>query len=59
MTSLSKTASWVIVKRSTGEAIYEIFSPKTAETIKEKHSDQYKVIPILQYLQDFNRSINT
>jgi hypothetical protein len=57
MTSLTNTASWIIVKKNTGKAIFEIFSKKTANTIETKHSDIYKVVPILQYLQDFNRRI--
>jgi hypothetical protein len=57
MTSLANTASWVVVYRNSNKPVIEIFSQKTANTIQTKHSDIYKVIPILQYLQDFNRSI--
>jgi len=57
MTSLHQTASWIIVQKTTGKAIFEIFSKKTADTIRSKHSDQYKVLPILQYLQDFNSEV--
>jgi hypothetical protein len=57
MTSLTKTASWVIVEKSTNKVIVEIFSKQTAEIIQRNQSSQYKAIPILQYLQDFNRGI--
>lgn len=57
MTSLNKTASWVVVYKDSNKPVIEIFSQKTANTIQTKHSDIYKVVPILQYLQDFNRRI--
>jgi hypothetical protein len=57
MTSLAKTASWVVVYKDSNKPVIEIFSQKTANTIQSKHSEIYKVIPILQYLQDFNRRI--
>jgi len=57
MTSLAQTASWIVVYKDSNKPVIEIFSQKTANTIQAKHSDIYKVIPILQYLQDFNRSV--
>ena len=57
MTSLANTASWIIIEKDTGKAVFEIFSEKTANTIRTKDSAVYKVVPILQYLQDFNRSV--
>ena len=47
-------ASWVIVEKTTNKAIFETFSEKTAKSI---NADKYKAIPILQYLQDFNRGL--
>jgi hypothetical protein len=57
MTSLTKTASWVIVEKSTNKVIVEIFSKQTAEIIQRNQSSQYKAIPILQYLQDYSSGI--
>lgn len=57
MTSLTNTASWVVVYKDSNKPVIEIFSQKTANTIETKHSDIYKVVPILQYLQNFNRGI--
>ena len=50
--SLSKTASWVIVRKSNGAAIFETFEKRTAEAI---NLNVYDVVPILQYLQGLNR----
>jgi hypothetical protein len=58
MTSLNKTASWVVVYKDSNKPVIEVFSQKTANTIQTKHSDIYKVVPILQYLQEFNRSLH-
>lgn len=57
MTSLTKTASWVVVYKDSNKPVIEIFSQKTAKTIETKHSDIYNVVPILEYLQNFNRSV--
>lgn len=56
MTSLTNTASWVIVEKSTNKAIVETFSQQVAAIIQRNQSSPYKAVPILQYLQDFNRS---
>lgn len=57
MTSLNKTASWVIIEKSTNKAIVEIYSEQTANIIQRNQNSLYKAVPILQYLQEFNRSI--
>jgi hypothetical protein len=51
MSSLLKTASWVIVDLSTGEGVFETFSEKTAKAINQK---KYKAVPILEWLQGLN-----
>ena len=57
MTSLTNTASWVIVEKSTNKAIVETYSKNVADVLKRNQSSPYKAVPILQYLQDFNRSV--
>lgn len=54
MSSLTKTASWVIVNKATGVAVFETFNQNTAKAINDK---LYKSVPILEYLQDFNRRV--
>ncbi len=49
--SLTRTASWVIVRRSTGEPVLETYSPKTVQSINE---EKYEAVPILKYLQEVN-----
>lgn len=49
-----KTASWVIVEKSTQKALCETFSQKTVDAINKS---KYEAIPILEYLQEFNRSL--
>ena len=54
MTSLTRTSSWVIVNRATGAALFETFQ----ESITLKlNTAKYQAVPVLQYLQQFNRSI--
>ena len=54
MSSLTKTASWVIVNKATGVAVFETFNQNTAKAINDK---LYKAVPILEYLQEFNRRV--
>lgn len=49
-----KTASWIIVDLSTGKAVLETFSHLTANRI---NTAKYKAVPILKYLQDFNKGV--
>jgi hypothetical protein len=54
MSSLNRTASWVIVNRVTGAVLFETFQ----ESITLKlNTGKYQAMPVLQYLQQFNRSI--
>ena len=48
------TASWVIVERTTNKAICETYSKGTVEAINKA---KYKAVPILEYLQEFNRKV--
>lgn len=49
-----KTSSWIIVDKSTGEAVMETFEQSTADAINR---NKFDVIPALEYLQQLNRSI--
>ena len=51
MSSLNRTASWVIRERATGLVILETFSPAVVRHLKP----QYEAVPILEYLQSLNR----
>jgi hypothetical protein len=51
--SLSRTASWVIREKETGRVICETFNERAVSAPKPK----YEAVPILQYLQELNRSI--
>ncbi len=48
------TASWVIVDKVTGKALYETFSKALADMVDTTKCD---VVPILQYLGALNKSI--
>ena len=50
-----KTASWVIVEKSTGKAVLETFNELLANKVNVK---KYKAVPILEYLQNFNKELN-
>jgi hypothetical protein len=54
MTSLNKTASWVIVSKQSGKAVLETFDSSLVNCINQK---LYKAVPILEYLQNFNKSL--
>ena len=47
-----KTASWVIIRKATGEAVMETFS---LDVVGLVNRDKYDVKPILEYLQGLNR----
>lgn len=49
-----RTASWVIVDKVTRKAVLETFSADVAQAVNVA---KYEAVPILQYLQDLNRSI--
>jgi len=47
-----KTASWVIVNKITGFAIFETFKENTAKAV---NTHLYIAMPILEYLQSLNK----
>lgn len=49
-----RTASWVIVNKQTGQSIFETFNEKIAKAI---NTEKYLAIPILEYLQNLNKSL--
>lgn len=49
-----KTASWIIVNKQTGAAVFETFCKEFADTINR---DKYAAMPALEYLQQLNRTI--
>jgi hypothetical protein len=49
-----RTASWVIVDKVSGKAIFETFSQHIAEKINQ---EKYLALPALTYLQNLNKSI--
>ena len=51
MTTLTKTASWVIINKETNKAVMETFDRKIAAAINQ---DKYRAVPILEYLQSLN-----
>lgn len=46
--------SYIIVEKSTGKAVCELFSQSTAKAINK---DKYEAIPALEYLQNFNKQL--
>ena len=49
-----KTASWVIVNKATGAAVFETFNENTAKAVNTR---LYIAVPALQYLQQLNATI--
>jgi hypothetical protein len=47
-----KTASWVIIDKQTGEALFETFQ---ASIISKINTARYEAVPILTYLQGLNK----
>ena len=46
-----KTASWVIVRKADGVAIFETFTPAVVARL---NTDKYEAVPILEHLQRIN-----
>lgn len=46
------TASWVIVSKATGRAVFETFSRRVAAAI---NLDAYRVVPIREWLSSLNK----
>lgn len=47
-------ASWVVVRKATGEAVLETYCRSIAEKINQK---VYSVIPVLEYLYSINETL--
>jgi len=58
MTLLNKTASWVIVEKATNKAVVETYSKNVADVLERNKFSPYKAVPILKYLQEFNRGLH-
>lgn len=54
MSSLLKTASWVIRNKSTKEVMFETYNEAIVNALNTK---KYEAVPVLQYLQELNRLI--
>jgi hypothetical protein len=54
MSSLLKTASWVIRNRETKEVIMETYNEKV---VSHLNTAKYEAVPILEYLQGLNKEI--
>lgn len=48
------SASWVIVSKATGAAVFETFNERVASAINQ---EKYEALPILQYLYQLNETI--
>jgi hypothetical protein len=46
-----KISSWVVVRKSDKQAIFETFSKRTAAAI---NTERYTAVPILEYLVSIN-----
>jgi hypothetical protein len=53
MSSLEKTASWVIVETATGRAVMETWQPAIVEKINR---EKYHATPIVEWLSSFNQA---
>jgi len=47
-----KSASWVVVRKSTGKAVLETYDKRVTAKVNR---DAYTVLPILEYLYSLNR----
>ncbi len=49
-----KPASWIIVNKATGAAVFETFNENTARAVNTR---LYEAVPVLLYLQRLNASL--
>ncbi len=49
-----KTASWVVLDKVSNEVLFETFS---VTLVKAINTERYRVVPILEYLQQLNRQL--
>lgn len=47
-------ASWVVVCRESGKPVVELFTERARDAI---NTERYRVVPILAWLQEFNRAV--
>jgi hypothetical protein len=55
MSSLLTTSSWVVVRKKDNHAMFETYDENL---IFHVNKSVYKVVPILEYLQQLNKDIN-
>ena len=48
--------SWIIINKTTGAAICELFNPANVARI---NADKYKAVPALEYLYKLNNDIKS
>lgn len=48
----STPASWVIIKKDSGEVMFETFLPKLVECL---NTEKYEAVPIMGYLAGLNK----
>lgn len=51
---LQRIASWVLRNKTTKEVICETFNPLH---LAHLNAEKYEAVPILEYLQEINRSV--
>lgn len=54
MSSLLKTASWVIRNKETKEVVMEAYNENV---VSHLNTAKYEAVPILEYLQNLNKEI--
>jgi hypothetical protein len=47
--------SWVIVEKSTDKAVCELYDWANVTKINR---EKYRIVPILKFLEDFNKNLN-
>jgi hypothetical protein len=51
---MSKTTSWIIIKKETNEILFETYN---SVMLKKINKEKYKAVPIIEYLNDLNKKI--
>lgn len=54
MSSLLRTASWILRDKATKKVICETFEQRTVDRL---NTEKYEAVPILAYLQSLNAAI--
>ena len=55
MSSLLKTASWIIRNKEAKDVVMETYNENA---VKHLNTAKYEAVPILEYLQNLNKEIN-